>query len=457
MKSSHTVSKKEASQASLAVTVKAADAEGKYTETLQKYAKSIQIPGFRKGKAPLSVLENKYGESLKAEAAAEIIDACLEDIFTKFDEEKSEYRPLAYAQPQMDSVPELKIGEDFSFEIRYDIMPSVKVTDFSGITIKEPQVSVGEAELKEELKAIQERNAMVIDKKDDAKAKKDDIVTINYCELDEKGNALEDTKREGFVFTIGSGQNIYKIDDEIIGMKKGETKDITKTYDDKEEDPDLKGKTKHIRVTIDGLKERNLPELDDELAQDVHEKYKTLEDLKTDIRKNLNTALENRLRELKSNDLIEQLIEKYPIELPQSMIAAELESRWRMMAQQFQTTVEQLDKMVASSGQTKEAMLNQMSGDSEKMLKGRIIVESLLKDSDISISAEEVDAEFEKIAEGAGISLDEVKKHYADPHRKEYLIDDMKEQKLYKDLFTKVKITKGDKLTFAALFENTAE
>ena len=80
MKSSHTVSKKEASQASLAVTVKAADAEGKYTETLQKYAKSIQIPGFRKGKAPLSVLENKYGESLKAEAAAEIIDACLEDI-----------------------------------------------------------------------------------------------------------------------------------------------------------------------------------------------------------------------------------------------------------------------------------------------------------------------------------------------------------------------------------------
>ena len=81
MKSSHTVSKKEASQASLAVTVKAADAEGKYTETLQKYAKSIQIPGFRKGKAPLSVLENKYGES-PAEAAAEIIDACLEDIFT---------------------------------------------------------------------------------------------------------------------------------------------------------------------------------------------------------------------------------------------------------------------------------------------------------------------------------------------------------------------------------------
>lgn len=456
MKSSHKVSKKEASQVSLSVTVKKADAEEKYTEIVQKYAKSIQIPGFRKGKAPISVLENKYGESLKAEAAAEIIDDCLQEIFTKFDEEKSENRPLAYAQPQMDSVPNLVIGEDFNFEISYDVMPLVKVDDFSGITIKEPQVTVGEAELKEELKAIQERNAMVIDKKDDEKAKKDDIVTINYCELDEKGNALEDTKREGFVFTIGSGQNIYKIDDEIIGMKKGETKDITKSYDDKEEDPDLKGKTKHIRVTIDGLKERNLPELDDELAQDVNEKYKTLEDLKTDIRKNLEVALENRLRELKSNDLIEQLIEKYPVELPKSMIEAELESRWRMMAQQFQTTVEQLDKMVSSSGQTKEEMLNQMSGDSEKMLKGRIIVESLLKDSNITVTAEEVDAEFAKIAEGAGISLEEVQKHYADPNRKEYLIDDIKEQKLYNDIFTKVKITKGEKTKFADLF-NTAQ
>lgn len=456
MKSSHKVSKKEASQISLTVTVEKKDAEAKYDEIIQKYAKTIQIPGFRKGKAPISVLENKYGESLKSEAAADIIDDCLQEIFTKFDEEKSEYRPLAYAQPQMDSVPNLVLGEDFVFEISYDIMPTVNVKDFSGITIKEPQVSVGDAELKEELKAIQERNAMVIEKKESEKAKKDDIVTINYCELDENDAMVEGSKREGFVFTIGSGQNIYKIDDEIIGMKKGETKDITKIYDDKEEDPELKGKTKKIRVTIDGLKERNLPELDDELAQDVNEKYKTLEDLKTDIQKNLKVALENRLRELKSNDLIEQLIEKYPIELPQSMIAAELESRWRMMAQQFQTSVEQLDKMVASSGQTKEDMLKQMSGDSEKNLKGRIIVESLLKDANITVTPEEVDAEYQKIADGAGITLEEVKKHYADPNRKEYLIDDMKEQKLYQDIFTKVKITKGEKTTFAALFDNSA-
>ena len=166
------------------------------------------------------------------------------------------------------------------------------------------------------------------------------------------------------------------------------------------------------------------------------------------------TALDNRLREIKSNDLIEQLIERNPIELPKSMVEAELESRWRMMAQKFQTSVEELDKLIKASGQKKEDMLNQWAGDSEKMLKGRIIVESLLKEANISVTPEEVEAEFEKIAAGAGISVDEVKKHYADPHRKEYLIDDMKEQKLYADLFTKVKITKGEKTAFADLFKN---
>ncbi len=442
------------SSVKLSVTIAKEDTEQSYKDTLAKYAKSMQLPGFRKGKVPVPVLERKYGEALKADVAADMIDSALQEIFTEFDEQKSDYRPLAYSQPQMDKAPELELGKDFSFEITYDVIPKVSITDFSGITIKEPQVKIGDEEMKEELEAIRERNALVVDKKDTDKAEKGDIVTINYSELNEKNEVESGTEREGFVFTIGSGQNIYKIDDEIIGMKKGDTKDISKTYADTEEDKDLAGKTKKIRVTVTALKVRNLPELDDELAQDVNEKYKTLEDLKTDIKNNMVTALENRLREVKSNELVEKLIERNPIELPQSMIDAELESRWRMMAQKFQTSVEELDKLVKSSGQKKEDMLNQWTGDSEKMLKGRIIVESLLKDSNITVTPEEVESEYEKIAKGAGISVDEVKKHYADPHRKEYLIDDLKEQKLYAELFTKVKITKGEKTSFADLFKN---
>ena len=331
-------------------------------------------------------------------------------------------------------------------------MPTVKVEDFSGIKIEEPQVEITDEEMNEELKAIQERNAMVLDKKDSEPAAKDDIATINYSELDDKGEEIAGSKREGFVFTIGSGENIYKIDDEIIGMKKDETKEITKTYDADFADKELAGTTKKISVTVTAVKVRNLPEIDDDLAQDVSEKFKTLDDLKNDIKKNMELAKNRRVAEMKSNSLLEQLIEKNSFDIPASMLAAELDGRWRMMAQQFQTSPEQLEKMIVASGQTKEAMLNEWTGDSEKMLKSRIIVDSLIKERNIAVTPEEIEAEYSKIAEEGGITVEEVKKHYSDARSKEYLIDDAKERKLYDELYKEVKVTKGDKVSFAELF-----
>ncbi|AEE16999.1 trigger factor [Treponema brennaborense] len=448
MKVTKEITKLENSAVKLTVTIAKKDVAQNYNDTVAKYAKNIQMPGFRKGHVPVSILERKYGEALKADAAGELIEKALGDIFEEIAE-----RPLPYAQPAMDEAPVLDTSKDMTFTVTYDVFPTVKVEDFSGITVKEPQVAVGEAELKEELEQIRERNALVSDKKDGEAAAKDDIATVNYCELDDDGKTVEGSERQDFVFTIGSGQNIYKIDDDVIGMKKGETKEITKKYKKDFEDKDLAGTTKKLRVTVTALKVRNLPELDDELAQDVNEKYKTLDDLKADIMKNMEAAKAKRIAEIKSNSLLEQLVEKNAFDLPKSMIAAELDSRWRMMAQQFRTTPEQLDKMIAASGQKKEDMLTEWTGDAEKMLKSRIVVESLMKERNITVTPEEIEAEYVKIAESAGISVEEVKKHYADPRAKEYLIDDTKEQKLYKELFEQVKITKGDKMSFADLFK----
>ncbi len=449
MKLTKEITKLENSAVKLTVTVAKKDVAAGYNETITKYAKNIQIPGFRKGHVPVAVLERKYGEALKADAAGEIIEKALGEVFDSIDE-----KPLPYAQPTMDEPPVLDTSKDLTFSVTYDIFPVVKVENFDGITIKEPVVTIGDEEIKEELEQIRERNAMVLDKKDDETAAKDDIVTINYCELDENGNTVEGTERQDFVFTIGSGQNLFKIDDDVIGMKKGDSKEITKTYDKDFENDELAGTTKKLKVTVTALKVRNLPDLDDELAQDVNEKYNTLEDMKADIKKNMEVAKDKRINDMKSNSLLEQLVEKNAFDLPKSMIAAELDSRWRMMAQQFRTTPEQLDKMVSASGQTKEAMLTEWTGDAEKMLKSRIIVDALLKEKNITVTPEEIETEYEKIAVEAGISLEEVKKHYADPRSKEYLIDDTKEQKLYKDLFAQVKVVKGDKMSFADLFKN---
>ncbi|WP_455160501.1 trigger factor [Treponema lecithinolyticum] len=443
----------ENSAVKLTITVAQKDVEENYNQTLNKYAKSLQIPGFRKGKAPKSVLERKYGDALKADSVSETAEKALEQVFEDIDKNDKDNRPLPYAQPVMEKAPDADISKDLEFSVVYDVMPKVSVKHINGISIQEPQVKIGDAELNKELEEIRERNAMVVDKKDGEKAAKGDVVTVDYWEIGDDDAMVANTKREDFVFTLGSGQNIYNFDDDIIGMKKGDTKTIVKTWKKDDKDADLAGKTKKIGITLKALKLRNVPDLDDELAQDVNEKYKTLADMKADISKNLNKTLETKLREIKSNALLEQLIEKNPITLPASMVQAETQARWQMMARQFQIAPDQLEKMVGASGQKKEDMLKQWAGDSEKMLKGRLIVENLLKERNITVTPEDVEAEYAKIANGAGISLDEVKKHYADASKKEYLIDDMKEQTLYDQLFSEIKITKGEKTTFEDLFK----
>lgn len=454
MKVTKEISKLENSAVKLTATIAKEDVVSGYNKNISKYAKNVQLPGFRKGHVPVKVLEQKYGDSLKQEVLADLIDESLNQIFAE--EESKDIRPLPYTQPRLDGdkLPEFSTDKDLTFSVVYDVFPSVEVKDFSKIEVKEPQVEIGEKELNEELKAIQERNAVVIDKKEGEPVEKDNIVTIDYKELDDSGTAIPGSEREGFVFTVGTGENIYKIDDEIVGMKKDETKEISKTYDAKEENKDLAGKTKKISVTVKAIKLRNLPALDDELAQDVSEKYKTLDDLKKDISKGLESAKNRKIAELKSQSLLEQLVEKNPIVLPKSMIQAEIESRWRMMAQQFQTTPEQLEKMISASGQSKENMLTQWTGDAEKMLKSRLIVDALIREKNIAVTPEEVEAEFAKIADESGSTIEEVKEHYEDARAKEYIIDEIKENKLYDELYKQVKVSKGDKVKFADLFKN---
>ena len=439
----------EKSAVELTVTIAKKDVAEAYENTLKNYVKNAQIPGFRKGHVPANVLERKYGDSIKADTLGTLIDQSFDEIF----KEETENRPLPYAQPTMEKAPELDMTKDLTYTVKYDVFPKVEVKDFAGVNVKEPQVTITDDDLSDELKTIQERNATVTEKKDGV-VEKDNIVTINYVEVGEDGKEIADTKREDYVFTVGSGENLYKIDDEVVGMKKDETKEITKNYKKDFENSDLAGKTVKLNVTVKAVKIRDIPALDDDFAQDVNDKYKTLQGMKDDIKKNMELAVSRRVKEMKNNSLLEQLVEKNKFDIPASMLAAELDGRWRMMAQQFQTTPEQLDKMIAASGQSKEAMLNEWTGDSEKMLKSRIIVDSLIRARNISVTPEEIEEQYKRIADEGGMTVEEVKKHYEDPRSKEYLIDDTKENKLYDQLYKEVKVSKGDKISFKDLFNN---
>lgn len=435
----------------MTVTIAKKDVADGYNETLSQYVKQVQIPGFRKGHVPAKVLERKFGAQINSETISDLIDKSLNEIFK--DESEKENRPLPYEPPRLEKMPELDFTKDLEYTVTYDVFPKVEVKNFDGIEVKVPEVSVGDEEVAEELKALQYRNAVVVDKKDETVAK-DDIITIDIFEKDENGTEIKGTRRVSFVFTVGTAENVYKIDDELCGMKKGETKDISKTYGQDDENESLAGKTKSYSVTVKEVKVRDLPALDNDFAEDVNEKFHTLDELKEDIKKQLNRARDRRVNEVKNNSLLLSLIEKNPFDIPASMLRAELENRWGMMAHRFQTNVAELERLVVSSGQSKEKMLEQWSADAELLLKSRIIVDTLMNEKNISVSAEEVEAKFKSFADENGISIDDVKKHYEDPKAKEYFVDDLKEQKLYDELFKLVKVEKGENVKFADLFKN---
>ena len=200
MKFTKSFKKLEKSAVELTVTIKKDDVAETYQSTLKNYVKNAQIPGFRKGHVPANVLERKYGDSIKAEALGTIIDKSFEEIF----KDDVDNRPLPYSQPTMEQVPEFDITKDLVYTVKYDVFPKVEIENFSGITVKEPQSAVTDDDIAEELKGMQERNAMVIDKKDET-VEKNNIVTIDYVELDDAKNEIAGTKREDFVFTVGTG------------------------------------------------------------------------------------------------------------------------------------------------------------------------------------------------------------------------------------------------------------
>jgi len=443
------IQKLEKSRVKLNVTVGKDDIRSEYDELLNSYTKTIQIPGFRKGKVPRDVLVRKFGDALKGETMGKIIEKSLENVLG--DETlPRESKPLPYSTPRMEEEPKLDLENDLKFSVVYDVLPEVKVEKWQGLEAEIPDVSIGDEDLNRELEHIREHNSIALDKNEGESAAEGDVLTVDYCELDESGETLSGSEREDFTFTLGSSNNIYQFDDDVKGMKKGETKEFSKTYP--EDHKDYPGQTKKIKVTLTALKIKKLPELDDELAQDVDEKFKTLEDLKNSVRERLNKDLEHRLRDMKINRLLEILMEKTPVEIPESMMRIELDSRWRNLARRFNTDTNGLYKMIGN-GQS-EAIIDGWKGEAEKALHSRLIVETLIEELKLDANDEEIEKELERQAKESDASIEDIKKYYGENQMVEYLKEDIKERKFFDILLEKNTVKSGEKKSYIDLFSN---
>jgi len=439
----------ENSKVRLKVTIPKKDAKAEYDSLVAEYCRKVAIKGFRRGKVPAEVLIRKFGDSLVSETTQNLIEKGLKKVF-----ETVENKPLPYSVPTLSEGSKLVLNPEkvFSFEVTYDTFPHIEIGEYKGLEIREPSVSIGKEDIERELKAIQEQNSIVIDKLDGV-VEKGDTVTIDYVEMDEAGKEVDSTKREGFTFAVGSGYNLYKVDDDVVGMKKDEQKVLEKAYPEDFEYSELAGRTVKLRVKITSVKEKKLPDIDDELAQDVSEKYSNLEDLKDDISKRLEEASKNRVREVKMQSLFEKIVETSKIPLPASMIDQELNLRWNNFLRQFRSNETLVLQLLEKEGKTREDLLAEWRPGVEEALKNRLAESHLAEAEKVEVSDEEVDKRIADDAESQGKDVKEVREEYEKNNFLDLIRDGIKVRKLHDLLLESSTVKKGEKVKFLDFME----
>lgn len=424
----------------LTVTVDKDTVKKEYDELVREYAKKAQIKGFRPGKVPPEILERKFGDSLKAEASQKVLEDSLKEVIEELDEQ-----PLPYARPELDGELDFDVEKDFTYSVTYDVFPEITLGEYKGLQIEAPEVTVTKEDEEREITAIQEQNAIVIDKEAGA-VEKDDIVTIDYRELDEDDEAVEGTSREDFVFTVGTGYNFYKIDDDILGMKQDEEKVIEKDYPEDSDVEELRGRKKRLAVKVKAVKQRQLPEVDDELAQDVSDEYDTLDDLKKDIRSRLEQTAESRVREMKKQALLDTILENSEIDVPESMLQMELENSWRNFTARLQMNEDDVLKLLTAQGRSKEDLLAEWKPEAEKSLKQRLLTNKMLEQEEIEVTDEEVDEHLEEQAKQSNMDTARVREYYESQNLLDYVKHDIQERKLFDRILEETKVKTSEKL-----------
>ena len=433
--------KLENSAEKLTVTLDKDDLQKSYDDLLRHYAKEAVVKGFRKGKTPVSVIESRFGDAVKSETVMKAIDETWKELL-----DAKEIAPLPYAEPKLADEESLKPewSENFTFSVTYDVEPKITLPDYRNIEVELPAVAVEEADIQKELAQIQDQNAVITAKKSGG-VEKNDIVTIDYSLLDENGEVMPKTEREDFVFTVGSGYNLYKLDDDLIGMNKGDEKIVKKSFGEEENAPSLKGQSFTVKVKVKEIKVKELPAVDDELAQDVSEKFKTLDDLKADIKERLQKAVDTKLKAAKVEAALNQIAEKTVFELPQSMIAAEQDQAWQNFLAQNNLQEAQAVQILKYQGKTKEDVVGDFKEAAVKNAKDRLILKALTEAEKLDVTDADYEIRFEEIAKASGKTAEEIKKVYDNPSFKTYMAEEILTGKAVDFLAGAAKVRAGKK------------
>ncbi|MDR0551853.1 MAG: trigger factor [Spirochaetaceae bacterium] len=410
-----------------------------YDKSLEEVARDIQIKGFRKGKAPKSLIEQKFRSVLREQITNELISKTIIDLINAEDFPK-DAAPLNYMDPQIEGEPKIDLETDLHFAITYDVAPQLENIKYEGLEVTVDYAEITDEDIERELEEVRDRNSIVIDRDESSPVQKGDIVTLDFCELDADGSEKSNTKREDFTFTAGSEATYYKFDEDVLGLKTGEEKIFDKTMPKHLTDNENEGNTIKFKVKIKSIKEKKLPELDDELAQDVDEKYNTLDDLKAGIKKKLTAELEDTMRGKKISALLDAVCEANPFDVPESMIRTEL----YMRISQFVPDMREAAALIDSESD----FVKRMRPEIELNIKKALIMQKVSADFPVTVDEEEIEKEIELLAERINSSVDEVKRYHAEEAPRAELTAAIKNRKLNEIVLAKNTVKDGNKVSF---------
>lgn len=400
----------------LSFKIEAEKFDGAIKEVYAKSAKYFNVPGFRKGKAPFNIVERMYGDEIFYE------DAFNELVPEIYDNAIKENKVEAVSQPKID-IKNMKKGEDLEFTATVQIKPEVKLGKYKGIELKKVEYNVSDEDVDHELGHMQERNARVLSV-EDRPVKDKDIAKIDF-EGFVDGVAFEGGKAEGHELEIGSKTFIPGFEDQIIGMNIADEKDIKVKFPEDYYSKDLAGKDATFKVKLHEIKEKKLPELDDEFAKDVSE-FDTIKDLKQNIKENKQKANDERAKRELEDAAIDAVAKTTEIDIPSGMIDREVANIIGEMEQQLSYQGISLDQYLQIVKKTRKEIEDSYKPQAEKNVKARLILEAIIKAEKIEADSKEVDEKIKEMAKNYGRKEEELSKN---EQLKEYIAETIKTEK----------------------------
>lgn len=384
----------------LTIEVDAKEVNNSIDAAFKKVVKTINVPGFRKGKMPRPLFEQRFGvESLYQDA----LDILLPKAYGEAIDETGIF-PVAH--PEID-IEKFEKNETLVFTAKVTVKPEVKLGDYKGLAVEKADTTVTDEDVENELKSLQERHAELT-VKEEGTVENGDTAVIDF-EGFVNGEAFEGGKGENYSLEIGSNTFIPGFEEQLVGLKAGEAKDVEVSFPEEYHAEELAGKPATFKVTVHEIKVKALPELNDEFAKDANEEVATLDELKAKLREDLETAKKNEAENKLRDEVVEKAAANAEVDIPEAMIETELDRMVREFEQRLSYQGMNLELYFQFTGTDEAKLKEQMKEDAAKRVRTNLVLEAIINAENIEVAEEEVTAEIEKMAAMYNMPVDAVK------------------------------------------------